>query len=57
MLISIILSKEDCQRIAEQFSASEHVQIVIDTDAIESTHLAAISDKIENSVRIKSYVG
>lgn len=57
MLISIILSKEDCQRIAERFSASEHVQLIIDTDAIESTHLAALSDKIENAVRIKSYVG
>jgi hypothetical protein len=55
MLLSIILNENDIERINKMHAASAHVQILIDTDRMESAK--ELSARLEDSVRIKSYVG
>ncbi|MCK9593093.1 MAG: hypothetical protein M0Q91_13895 [Methanoregula sp.] len=55
MLISIILNEKDIEMINKMHGAAAHVQIVIDTDRMESAK--ELSARLEDGVRIKPYVG
>jgi hypothetical protein len=55
MLLSIILNDKDVDRINKIYGVCSTVQILIDTDRMESAK--EMSGRLEDSVRIKPFLG